>query len=153
MTKSVTVLASGVFDLVHYGHVRFIEEAKKIGGDESRLVIIVARDKTVQRLKGRKPIISEDQRRAVIESLKPVDEALLGYENLSFEDTILKVNPDIIAMGHDQQILEKQIRDFIKQHNLNIRVVRIGKFGQEDLDSTSKIKRRILNEENQNNDF
>jgi len=153
MTKSVTVLASGVFDLVHYGHVRFIEEAKKIGGDESRLVIIVARDKTVQRLKGRKPIISEDQRRAVIESLKPVDEALLGYEDLSFEDTILKVNPDIIAMGHDQQILEKQIRDFIKQHNLNIRVVRIGKFGQEDLDSTSKIKRRILNEENQNNDF
>lgn len=153
MSKTVTVLASGVFDLVHYGHVRFIEEAKKIGGDESRLVIIVARDRTVQRLKGRKPIISEDQRRAVIESLKPVDEAILGYEDLSFEDTILKVNPDIIAMGHDQQILEKQIQDFIKQRNLNIRVVRIGKFGREDLDSTSKIKRRILNEENQNNDF
>lgn len=153
MSKTVTVLASGVFDLVHYGHVRFIEEAKKIGGNESRLVIIVARDKTVQRLKGRKPIISEDQRRAVIESLKPVDEAILGYEDLSFEDTILKVNPDIIAMGHDQQILEKQIQEFIKQRNLNIRVVRIGKFGREDLDSTSKIKRRILNEENQNNDF
>lgn len=153
MTKTVTVLASGVFDLVHYGHVRFIEEAKKIGGDESRLIIIVARDKTVRRLKGRKPIISEDQRRAVIESLKPVDEAILGYEDLSFEDTILKVNPDIIAMGHDQQLLEKQIRDFIKQRNLNIRVVRIGKFGREDLDSTSKIKRRILNEETQNNDL
>ena len=153
MTNTVTVLASGVFDLVHYGHVRFIEEAKKIGGDESRLVIIVARDKTVQRLKGRRPIISEDQRRAVIESLKPVDEAILGYEDLSFEDTILKVNPNIIAMGHDQQILETQIRDFIKQHDLNIRVVRIGKFGREDLDSTSKIKRRILNEENLNNDI
>jgi len=153
MTNTVIVLASGVFDLVHYGHVRFIEEAKKIGGERSRLVVIVARDKTVQKLKGRKPIISEDQRRAVIESLKPVDEAILGYEDLSFEDTILKVNPNIIAMGHDQQILENQIRDFIKQHNLDIRVVRIGKFGREDLDSTSKIKRRILNEENQNNDF
>jgi FAD synthetase len=153
MTNTVIVLASGVFDLVHYGHVRFIEEAKKIGGERSRLVVIVARDRTVQKLKGRKPIISEDQRRAVIESLKPVDEAILGYEDLSFEDTILKVNPNIIAMGHDQQILENQIRDFIKQHNLDIRVVRIGKFGREDLDSTSKIKRRILNEENQNNDF
>jgi FAD synthetase len=150
MTATVTVLASGVFDLVHYGHVRFIEEAKKIGGNNSRLIIIVARDKTVQRLKGRKPIISEDQRRAVIESLKPVDEAILGYEDLSFEDTITKVNPDIIAMGHDQQTLESQIRNFIKKHHLNIRVVRIGKFGREDLDSTSKIKRRILNEENQN---
>ena len=81
MTNTVIVLASGVFDLVHYGHVRFIEEAKKIGGEGSRLVVIVARDKTVQKLKGRKPIISEDQRRAVIESLKPVDEAILGYED------------------------------------------------------------------------
>ena len=150
MTKVVKVLASGVFDLVHYGHVRFIEEAKKIGGKNSRLIVIVARDRTVQRLKGRKPIIPEDQRRAVIESLKPVDEAILGYEDLSFEDTILKVNPNIIAMGHDQQALEKQIRNFITQHNLNIRVVRIGKFGREDLDSTSKIKRRILTEESQN---
>lgn len=153
MTKTVTVLASGVFDLVHYGHVRFIEEAKKIGGNNSRLIIIVARDKTVLRLKGRKPIISEDQRRAVIESLKPVDEAILGYEDLSFEDTILKVNPDIIAMGHDQQALEKQIQTFITKNSLNIHVVRIGKFGREDLDSTSKIKRRILNEESQNSDF
>jgi FAD synthetase len=151
MTKTVKVLASGVFDLVHYGHVRFIEEAKKIGGKKTQLIVIVARDRTVQRLKGRKPIISEDQRRAVIESLKPVDEAILGYEDLSFEDTILKVNPDIIAMGHDQQVLEKQIQSFITEHNLNIRVVRIGKFGREDLDSTSKIKRRILNEESQNN--
>jgi FAD synthetase len=150
MTKIVKVLASGVFDLVHYGHVRFIEEAKKIGGKNTQLIVIVARDRTVQRLKGRKPIISEDQRRAVIESLKPVDEAILGYEDLSFEDTILKVNPNIIAMGHDQQVLEKQIRNFITQHNLNIRVVRIGKFGREDLDSTSKIKRRILTEERQN---
>lgn len=151
MTKIVKVLASGVFDLVHYGHVRFIEEAKKIGGKKTQLIVIVARDRTVQRLKGRKPIISEDQRRAVIESLKPVDEAILGYEDLSFEDTILKINPDIIAMGHDQQELEKQIQSFITQHNLNIRVVRIGKFGREDLDSTSKIKRKILNEESQNN--
>lgn len=150
MSKIVKVLASGVFDLVHYGHVRFIEEAKKIGGKNTRLIVIVARDRTVQRLKGRKPIISEDQRRAVIESLKPVDEAILGYEDLSFEDTILKVNPNIIAMGHDQQVLEKHIRDFITQHNLNIRVIRIGKFGREDLDSTSKIKRRILTEESQN---
>ncbi len=153
MTKPVIVLASGVFDLVHYGHVRFIEEAKKIGGKNARLIVIVARDRTVQRLKGRKPIISEDQRRAVIESLKPVDEAILGYEALSFEDTILQVHPDIIAMGHDQQVLEKQIQNFITEHRLNIQVVRIGKFGREDLDSTSKIKRRILNEESPNNEF
>jgi len=145
---SVLVLASGVFDLVHYGHIRFIEEAKKLGGENSRLVVIVARDRTVERLKGRRPIIPEDQRRAVVESLKPVDEAILGYEDLSLEDTVMKVRPDIIAVGYDQHDIERQVKDLVREKELNIRVVRIGKFGQEDLDSSSKIKRKILNEGN-----
>lgn len=148
MKGSVLVLASGVFDLVHYGHIRFIEEAKKLGGENSRLVVIVARDRTVERLKGRRPIIPEDQRRAVVESLKPVDEAILGYEDLSLEDTVMKVRPDIIAVGYDQHDIERQVKDLVREKELNIRVVRIGKFGQEDLDSSSKIKRKILNEGN-----
>jgi FAD synthetase len=147
LRDQVLVLASGVFDLVHYGHIRFIEEAKKLGGENSRLVVIVARDKTVKRLKGRRPIIPEDQRRAVVESLKPVDEAILGYENLSFEETIMKVKPDKIALGYDQLSIENDVRAFIKARGLTIEVVRIGKFGQADLDSSSKIKRKILSEE------
>lgn len=147
LSDQVLVLASGVFDLVHYGHIRFIEEAKKLGGENSRLVVIVARDKTVERLKGRRPIIPEDQRRAVVESLKPVDEAILGYEDLSFEETIVKVKPDIIAVGYDQRSIENDIRAFIKARGLTIEVVRVGKFGRADLDSSSKIKRKILSEE------
>ena len=148
LKKLVTVLTSGVFDLVHYGHIRFIEEAHKLGGENSHLIVIVARDRTVEKLKGRKPIIPEDQRRAIVESLKPVDEAVLGYEELSFEDAIMKVNPDIIAVGYDQRDIEKQVMKFIEDKELAIKVIRIGKFGQEDLDSSSKIKRKILNEEN-----
>ena len=147
MRDQVLVLASGVFDLVHYGHIRFIEEAKKLGGENSRLVIIVARDKTVERLKGRRPIIPEDQRRAVVESLKPVDEAILGYEDLSFEETIAKIKPDVIAVGYDQRSIENDVRAFIKARGLTIEVVRVGKFGRADLDSSSKIKRKILSEE------
>ncbi|RLI38534.1 FAD synthase [Candidatus Bathyarchaeota archaeon] len=147
MRDKVLILASGVFDLVHYGHIRFIEEAKKLGGENSRLVVIIARDKTVKRLKGRLPIIPEDQRRAVVESLKPVDEALLGYENLSFEETITKVKPDIIAVGYDQLSIENDVKAFIKARGLTIEVVRVGKFGRVDLDSSSKIKRKILSEE------
>jgi len=143
----VLILASGVFDLVHYGHIRFIEEAKKLGGENSRLVVIIARDKTVERLKGQRPIIPEDQRRAVVESLKPVDEAILGYEDLSFEETIVKVKPDIIAVGYDQLSIENDVRAFIKARGLTIEVARVGKFGRADLDSSSKIKRKILNEE------
>ncbi len=147
LRDKVLILASGVFDLVHYGHIRFIEEAKKLGGENSRLVVIIARDKTVKRLKGRLPIIPEDQRRAVVESLKPVDEALLGYENLSFEETIAKVKPDIIAVGYDQLSIENDVKAFIKARGLTIEVVRVGKFGRVDLDSSSKIKRKILSEE------
>jgi FAD synthetase len=147
LRDQVLVLASGVFDLVHYGHIRFIEEAKKLGGENSRLVVIVARDKTVERLKGRRPIIPEDQRRAVVESLKPVDEAILGYEDLSFEETIAKIKPDIIAVGYDQRSIENDVRAFIKARGLMIEVVRVGKFGRADLDSSSKIKRKILSEE------
>ena len=147
LRDKVLILASGVFDLVHYGHSRFIEEAKKLGGENSRLVVIIARDKTVKRLKGRLPIIPEDQRRAVVESLKPVDEALLGYENLSFEETIAKVKPDIIAVGYDQLSIENDVKAFIQARGLTIEVVRVGKFGRADLDSSSKIKRKILSEE------
>jgi len=147
LRDKVLILASGVFDLVHYGHIRFIEEAKKLGGENSRLVVIIARDKTVKRLKGRLPIIPEDQRRAVVESLKPVDEALLGYENLSFEETIAKVKPDIIAVGYDQLSIENDVKAFIQARGLTIEVVRVGKFGRVDLDSSSKIKRKILSEE------
>ena len=72
------VLASGVFDLLHLGHVRFLEEAKRQGGKDAELLVVIARDNTVEKMKGRKPVMSEDQRRALVESLKVVDEAVLG---------------------------------------------------------------------------
>lgn len=140
-----TVLASGAFDLVHYGHIRFLEEAKKAGGKDAWLVVIVARDTTVEKLKGRRPVIPEDQRRAVVEALKPVNEAILGYGDLSFAETIKRIKPDIIAVGYDQRGIEGEVKRVVGAEG-KIRVVRIGRFGLEDLDSSSKIKRKILNE-------
>ena len=140
------VLASGAFDLVHYGHIRFLEEAKKTGGEDSYLVVVVARDKTVERLKGRKPIIPEDQRRAVVESLKPVDEAILGFEDLSFEDTIRRIMPNIIAVGYDQKNIEEEARKIIAKMGVDVRVMCVGRFGPSDLDSSSKIRRKIFEE-------
>ena len=142
MTK--TVLTSGAFDLLHYGHIRLLEEAKKLGGPGSRLVVIIARDETIMRLKGRRPVIPEDQRRAVVEALKMVDEALLGYEDLDMTSVIEKVRPDIIAVGHDQDDIEEMIRRVVEEKGLNIEIVRIGRFGPFDLNSSSKIKRKIV---------
>ena len=139
-----TVLTSGAFDLLHYGHIRLLEEAKKLGGPYARLVVIVARDETVNRLKGRRPVIPEDQRRAVVEALRFVDEALLGYEGLDMAAVIEKVKPDIIAVGYDQDGIAKMAQDAIDEKGLDIRVERISRFGRNDLDSSSKIKRRIV---------
>ena len=139
-----TVLASGVFDLLHYGHIRFLEEAKKLGGPDSRLVVIIARDETVKKLKRGAPIIPEDQRRALVEALKVVGEALLGYEEMDLEAVIEKIKPEIVAVGYDQDEIERQTRDIIEEKGLKLWVVKIGRFGEEDLNSSSKIKRKIV---------
>jgi FAD synthetase len=139
-----TVLTSGAFDLIHYGHIRLLEEAKSHGGTDARLVVIIARDETVKRLKGKPPVFPEDQRRALLDALKVVDEALLGYEDLDMATVIEKVKPDIIAVGHDQDDIERMARKAIDQKGLPIKVVRIGRFGKSDLNSSSKIKRKIV---------
>lgn len=138
------VLASGVFDLFHLGHVRFLEEAKKAGGKNSQLIVIIARDITVKEKKGRKPVMSENQRRALVESLKVVDEALLGFEDFDIGDVIERVKPDIIALGYDQIELENGTKMYVEKNKLAIKVVRIGKFEEDELDSSSKIKKKII---------
>ena len=138
------VLASGTFDLLHLGHVRFLEEAKKAGGKNSELVVIVARDSTVKSRKGKKPIMPEDQRRALVESLKVVDEAILGWEDFSISKVIERINPDVIAVGHDQDEIEQDVQKAIKEEKVCIDVARIGRFGKRELDSSSKIVRKII---------
>jgi FAD synthetase len=139
-----TVIASGVFDLLHLGHVKFLEDAKKAGGTNARLIVIVARDSTAEKLKGRKPIMHEDQRRALVESLKVVDEAVLGFEGLDIGEVIEKIKPDVIALGYDQAEMEQEVKDYLAEHKLPVEVVRIGKFGENTLDSSTKIKQQIL---------
>jgi FAD synthetase len=142
--KKKVVLASGVFDLLHLGHVKFLEGAKKAGGENAKLVVIIARDSTVEKSKGRKPIMSEDQRRTLVESLKVVDEAVLGYENFDIGEVIENVKPDVIALGYDQEEMEREVRNYVDKHKLNIKIVRIGKFEEYTLDSSSKIKQEII---------
>jgi FAD synthetase len=143
-TKQKVVLASGVFDLLHLGHVRFLEEAKKAGGPHAELVVIIARDSTVKKRKGEKPIMPENQRCALVASLRVVDEAILGYEKFDIAKVVEKISPDIVAFGYDQEGMEKTVRDYVKQQGLKIKVVRIGKFSSDELDSSSKIKQRII---------
>ena len=142
--KKKEVLASGVFDLLHLGHVKFLEAAKREGGKDAKLIVIVARDSTVEKIKGRKPIIPEKQRCALINSLKVVDEAILGYETINLVEVINKIKPDLIALGYDQKIMEKNIREYIDNKDAHIKLIKIGKFREDMLDSSTKILHRII---------
>jgi FAD synthetase len=142
--KRRVVLASGNFDLLHLGHVKYLEEAKKAGGENTKLIVIVARDSTIKKMKGRQPVMPEDQRRSLVESLKVVDEAILGYEELDIGKVLEKIKPDIIAVGHDQQNIERTVQKALAEKKFNIKVVKIGKFGKEELNSSSKIKRKLI---------
>jgi FAD synthetase len=142
--KRRIVLASGNFDLLHLGHVRYLEEAKRAGGENAELIVIVARDSTVEKMKGKKPVMSEDQRRSLVEALKEVDEAILGYEELDINKVLEKISPDIVAVGHDQDAMEKAVRKAVAEKGLKIQIVKIGKFGKEELNSSSKIKRKVV---------
>jgi len=142
--KRKVVLATGTFDLLHYGHVYYLTEAKKAGGENARLVVVVARDSTVEKLKGSRPIISEDQRKAVVEALKVVDEAMLGREEMDMLGIIESVKPGIIAVGHDQKDIEEVLRKCIAEKGLRVQIVKVGRFGEEGLNSSSKIKKKIV---------
>lgn len=142
--KPKVVLASGVFDLLHLGHVRFLEEAKRAGGTNAKLIVVIAKDSTVEKMKGRKPIMSEDQRQALVQALRVVDEAVVGFEGLEIGEVIEKIQPDIIALGYDQSEMEREVGEYLATHKLPIGIVRIGKFGENTLDSSTKIKQKII---------
>jgi FAD synthetase len=124
--------------------VKFLEEAKKAGGKNAELIVIIARDSTVEENKGSKPVMSENQRRALVESLRIVDEAVLGFEKFDIAEVIDRIKPDVIALGYDQTAMEKQVSEYVKKHGLNVKVARVGKFEEDELDSSSKIRQKIV---------
>jgi FAD synthetase len=138
------VLASGVFDLLHLGHVKFLEAAKKAGGKNAHLIVIIARDSTVEKSKGRKPVMPENQRRTLVESLKVVDEAVLGLEDFDIGDVIKTVKPNVVALGYDQADIERRVKEYVEKNGLNVKVFRVGKFEADEMDSSSKIRQKIV---------
>jgi len=138
-----TVLATGVFDLLHIGHLRFLEESKKKGGPGSRLVVVIARDKTVFRRKGKGPVVPEDQRRELVAALKVVDRAILGRKDIDFLGILEEVKPDVVCVGYDQDKIRVAVTRLIRKEGLAVRVVRIRRFGPVGFNSSSKLKSRV----------
>ncbi len=134
----VRVMASGVFDLLHSGHLHFLEEARKLGDE---LVVVVATDKTV-REKKHEPITNEEMRLNMVSALRPVDLAVLGKEGDMFE-IVAELKPDIIALGFDQLHDINQIEGLLEEKGINAKVVRLTQLNDE-LSGTRRIIKKII---------
>lgn len=120
-SKVKVVLTGGVFDIIHPGHIYTLKKAKGLG---ELLVVVVARDKTVIKLRGKKAVNDEKLRLELVSSLKPVDLAILGSEHDMFE-VIERIRPDIIALGYDQVHDEKELIDEGRKRGLSFKVIRL----------------------------
>ncbi len=115
------VLAGGVFDIIHPGHVHTLNAAKDLG---DILIVVIATDKTAQRMKKRSPLHTQEQRKMLVDSLSVVDLGIVGHEEDIFK-TVDLIRPQIIALGYDQVHQEKSILEGCRKINLEAEVARL----------------------------
>ena len=135
------VMAVGIFDLLHAGHLHYVEQAKSLGEE---LVVVIAHDETVRKQK-HEPVTGQDLRRRMVEGLKPVDLAIIGNPpGVPIFEILKQIDPDLIALGYDQKHSIDAIRKGLDLHGFeHVEVTRVEGLS-DDLDGTRKIISRIL---------
>lgn len=137
----IRVMAVGVFDLLHAGHLHYLEQAKSLG---DHLTVVIAHDDTVRKRK-HEPVTGQELRCRMVRGLKPVDEAIIGNSpDVPIFDILPIVNPDIIALGYDQEHAEEKIRASLNDIGLGDIIVTRVEGLSDDLDGTRKIIAKIL---------
>ena len=131
------VIAFGTFDLLHEGHRFFLREAKKLGNE---LVVVVARDSTVEAVKGQKPDHSERGRLSAVEKLSFVDRAVLGMDFGQRFKVVKEIRPDVVAMGYDQEPGDEEVLKGLEKAGVQAGIVRIPSFKEHKF-KTSIIKK------------
>ena len=141
MSGMTRVMAVGVFDLLHAGHLHYLEQAKELG---EHLSVVVAHDETVRKRK-HEPVTGQELRARMVAGLKPVDEVLIGNPpSIPIFEILEQIKPDVIALGYDQDHAEESIRIKLNEMGYtDIAVIRVEGLS-DDLDGTRKIIQRIL---------
>ena len=126
MKKRVVVF--GIFDGVHEGHRDFFQQALrqaqgKQKKGESELVVIVGRDSIALKIKNKKPRSSEKERIQMVAKEPLVSKAVLGDKELSSYKILEELDPDIICLGYDQQVLREDLNHWIKTQRKDMKIV------------------------------
>ncbi len=123
----VTTMVFGSFDILHPGHIFFLKKAKNLG---DKLIVVIARDSTISQVKKLCPKYGERQRQEHIRDLHIADKVLLGYETDKYE-VIEDVNPDIIALGYDQEGFADTLSEEMTKRQMNPKIVRLEPYKEE----------------------
>lgn len=136
-------MIAGTFDIIHPGHIYFINEAAKLG----EVYVVVATDRNAKRFKGKTPVVPEKQRVEVIQSIKNVHKAILGNEKNDTLKTVEDIDPDIILLGPDQKYSSEKLKSSLEEKGLgHIEVRRLETYYDKyKLHSSSLIKKKIIN--------
>lgn len=110
----------GTFDALHPGHIHFLREARKYG---NYLIVSIAREKFVKKIKGRKPVHSEADRKALLESVQFVDKVVLGSKG-DYLLHIIRERPDVIVLGHDQSAFTMGLKEKLAKAGLKVKIIR-----------------------------
>ena len=118
--KKTKIMVFGTFDGLHKGHLNFLKQARKLARNPS-LIVSVARDKNVKRIKGKLPAKNEKKRAILIKKLsgssKLVEKVVLsGVKN--HVPHIIREHPDIIALGYDQKAYVQNLKKDLKNKGL-----------------------------------
>ena len=117
------IMVFGTFDLLHPGHRHFFRQARRLARSPL-LIVSVARDVNVRRIKGQLPLLSERRRARGVRQSGLADQVVLGGTR-DHVSHIIKHRPDIIALGYDQTAYVKNLRRDLSRQGLAPRIVRL----------------------------
>lgn len=118
------VLAAGVFDVFHAGHLHFLREARKLGDE---LTVIVTSD-SVARYEGKKPQFSARARAELLGRLRLADRVVIGRSDGDIMKTVKALGPDIIALGYDQTLTVASLTAILAKIPWHGTIKRVKKF-------------------------
>ena len=131
-TSPKLVMAFGTFDFFHAGHENYLAQAKALGDE---LIVVVARDETVKKVKGQSPLYNERKRLRDVQNCKHVSRAVLGNSDDKYR-VIKKYLPTVLALGYDQYVFTYGLKNYFIKENLDIEIVRMKAFEPETFKSS-----------------
>lgn len=123
------VMAQGVFDIIHPGHLHYLEKSKAEG---DTLTVVLARDSRIEK----NTHFDEKERKELVSALKPVDKAVLGSKDDIFS-TVKRIDPDVITLGYDQEHDEREVKEMAEEatgHKVSVeRISSKGKYSSSNI--------------------